>query len=127
LHLRALFLEAGLVRHWGEDLADERRVVKRRVRDDLQRIFQEPLGTDLVDGAVYRSPGTMVALGESIHGNPSTIGVVDDLLGLGIQRSTDRREQRLLGMLAVKVLDGVADGLGRPAQPAGNATADYRK
>ena len=66
----------------------------------------------------------MKALGQGVHGNSSAERVENLLLGIRIERSRHVREQRLLGIVAVEVLDGVAHRFRRPAQTAGNAPAD---
>ena len=64
------------------------------------------------------------SLGQGIHGNPPSIGVVDELFGLRVQRlPVACGEQCLIGVLAVEVLDGVAHRFGRTTQAAGDAPA----
>ena len=94
------------------------------MRDVVERLLQQALGPHLVDHSVHRGPSALKAFGECIHGNPSTVRAIDGLFRRRVQRPGQVGEQRLLGMLAVVVLDRVADRLDRPAQAAGDAPAD---
>jgi len=93
------------------------------VRHVLERLVEQALGADLVDDAVHGGPCALEAPGECLHGDFPPVRVVNYLLRLGVQRPRHRREQGLARVLAVEVLDRVADRLGAAPQAAGDPAA----
>ncbi len=124
VHGMALGLIRLDVRHGREEDRIPRRVVELGAGDVVEGLLQQAPGPHLVDHAVHRGPRALELSGECVHGNPPTERVIDDLLGFRVERTGQVRKQGLVGVLAVEVLDGVADGLHGAAEPLGDAPAD---
>ncbi len=67
----------------------------------------------------------MKAFCQGVHGNPPAKRAEDDLLGCRIKRPRLGGKQSLPGVLAVEILDGVANGFGGAAEAMGNAAAHF--
>ena len=60
-----------------------------------------------------------------MHGNPPSKAVEDQLFCRRVKRPCDRREKRLIGVFAIPIAQGIANGFSGPANVVGDAAADF--
>ena len=95
--------------------------------DVIEGLQEDLLRPHLVDDAVHAVAGPSELLGEGVHGDSPPVRVKNQLLGRGVERAGHAGEHGLARVGPVVVLERVPDRLGRAAQAAGDAAADFRQ
>ena len=82
------------------------------MRDELELGLEEPLGPDLVDHPVDARPGAAVLGRENFGRDPHPVPEIDLGLGVVVQGSRGRAEDRPIRVLAIVRLERQSHGFG---------------
>src|ERR1700719_1718461 len=91
--------------------------------DAFQRLVEQATRSYFIDDPVHRRAVAVEALGKNIHRDAPAIGAENRLFRVCIQSSAKPREESLIGVLPIKILDRVAHSLdGAPETATDPAT-----
>ncbi len=124
LHGLALDFVLFRVRHRRQDHGRVGRVLEGIVRNVFERQTKEPLCAHLVNDAIDRRTGAVIAFGKHFHGNPLLVRGINHIFGTFVERAGYVREHRLFGMFLVKIPDRIPDCFRGSPQSLGDVTTD---